>query len=92
MGLDGSPESLAAARWAADDAENALLQAASESEMLVPGSRGLEPAESSFPSCRRPSITDVARSPSSLMTDPGHGPVSQGSPVAASAGRVRRPS
>ncbi|MEU0221257.1 universal stress protein [Streptomyces sp. NPDC006265] len=110
VGLDGSPESLAAARWAADeaekrmltlrllhawpllapeptrvpsevdqnywakrlvhtaqaelqarhpglsivgnlvadDAQNALLQAASESEMLVLGSRGLEPVESYF--------------------------------------------
>lgn len=27
VGLDGSPESLAAARWTADDAENAQLQA-----------------------------------------------------------------
>ncbi|MDC0765359.1 universal stress protein [Streptomyces sp. HD] len=110
VGLDGSPESLAAAHWAADeaqkrklslrllhawpllapeptrvpsevdqnywakrlvhtaqgelqarhpglvvvgslvaeDAQNALLQAASESEMLVLGSRGLEPVESYF--------------------------------------------
>lgn len=110
VGLDGSPESLAAARWAADeaekrkltlrllhawpllapepthvpsevdqnywakrlvhtaqaelqarhpglsivgnlvadDAQKALLQAASESEMLVLGSRGLEPVESYF--------------------------------------------
>ncbi|EKX64046.1 universal stress protein [Streptomyces ipomoeae] len=110
VGLDGSPESLAAARWAADeaekrkltlrllhawpllapepprvpsevdqnywakrlvhtaraelqarhpglsivgnlvaeDAQNALLQAASESEMIVLGSRGLEPVESYF--------------------------------------------
>ncbi|MGW1403909.1 universal stress protein [Streptomyces sp. NPDC002405] len=110
VGLDGSPESLAAARWAADeavrrklalrllhawpllapeptrvpaevdqnywakrlvhtaqaelqarhpglsvvgnlvadDAQHALLQAASESEMLVLGSRGLEPVESYF--------------------------------------------
>ncbi|WP_329259157.1 universal stress protein [Streptomyces pseudovenezuelae] len=110
VGLDGSPESLAAARWAADesekrrltlrllhawpllapepahahsevdqnywakrfvhtakaelqarhsgltvvgslvadDAQNALLQAASESEMLVLGSRGLESVESYF--------------------------------------------
>ncbi|MGW7381738.1 universal stress protein [Streptomyces sp. NPDC054794] len=110
VGLDGSPESLAAARWAADeaekrkltlrllhawpllapeparvpaevdqnywakrlvhtaraelqahhpglpivgnlvaeDAQNALLQAASESEMTVLGSRGLEPVESYF--------------------------------------------
>ncbi|MFI6010053.1 universal stress protein [Streptomyces sp. NPDC051243] len=110
VGLDGSPESLAAARWAADeaekrkltlrllhawpllapeptrvpsevdqnywakrlvhtaraelqarhpglsivgnlvadDAQNALLQAASESEMIVLGSRGLEPFESYF--------------------------------------------
>ena len=110
VGLDGSPESLAAARWAADeaekrkltlrllhawpllapeptrvpsevdqnywakrlvhtaraelqarhpglsivgnlvadDAQNALLQAASESDMLVLGSRGLEPVESYF--------------------------------------------
>ncbi|TPQ15727.1 universal stress protein [Streptomyces sporangiiformans] len=110
VGLDGSPESLAAARWAADEAEkrkltlrllhawpllvpeptrvppevdqnywakrlvhtaraelqtrhpglsvignlvaddvqNALLQAASESEMLVLGSRGLEPVASYF--------------------------------------------
>ncbi|MDW4911236.1 universal stress protein [Streptomyces sp. ADMS] len=110
VGLDGSPESLAAARWAADeaerrkltlrllhawpllvpepahapsevdqnywakrlvhnartelqahhpgltvignlvadDAEDALLQAASESEMLVLGSRGLTPVESYF--------------------------------------------
>ncbi|MGW6544255.1 universal stress protein [Streptomyces massasporeus] len=110
VGLDGSPESLAAARWAADeaekrkltlrllhawpllapeptsvpsevdqnywakrlvhtaqaelqarhpglsivgnlvadDAQSALLQAASESEMLVLGSRGLEPVESYF--------------------------------------------
>lgn len=110
VGLDGSPESLAAARWAADesekrglmlrllhawpllapepahahsevdqnywarrlvhtaraelqarhpgltvvgslvadDARNALLQAASESEMTVLGSRGLEPVESYF--------------------------------------------
>ncbi|MFI7497959.1 universal stress protein [Streptomyces sp. NPDC049687] len=110
VGLDGSPESLAAARWAADEAEKrrltlrllhawpllapeparvrsevdqnywakrlvhtaqaelqahhpnlavvgnlvaddarkALLQAASESEMLVLGSRGLEPVESYF--------------------------------------------
>ncbi|BCM72890.1 MULTISPECIES: universal stress protein [Streptomyces] len=110
VGLDGSPESLAAARWAADeaekrrlslrllhawpllapeptrvpsevdqnygakrlvhtaraeirarhpalpvvadlvadDAQDALLRAASESEMLVLGSRGLEPAESYF--------------------------------------------
>ncbi|MFC7261373.1 universal stress protein [Streptomyces lutosisoli] len=110
VGLDGSPESLAAARWAADeaekrrltlrllhawpllapepahassevdqnywakrlvhtaraelqarhpgltivgslvadDAQTALLQAASESEMLVLGSRGLEPVESYF--------------------------------------------
>ncbi|WP_327341516.1 universal stress protein [Streptomyces europaeiscabiei] len=110
VGLDGSPESLAAARWAADEAEkrrvtlrllhawprlapepahahsevdqnywakrlvhaaraelqarhpgltivgslvaddarNALLQAASESEMIVLGSRGLEPVESYF--------------------------------------------
>ncbi|MEU0112418.1 universal stress protein [Streptomyces bobili] len=110
VGLDGSPESLAAARWAADeaekrrltlrlmhawpllapepahassevdqnywakrlvhtaraelqarhpgltivgslvaeDAQNALLQAASESEMIVLGSRGLEPVASYF--------------------------------------------
>ncbi|MFF7844524.1 universal stress protein [Streptomyces ossamyceticus] len=110
VGLDGSPESLAAARWAAeeaeqrnltlrllhawpllvpeptrvpsevdqnhgarrlvhtaqaelqarhpglsivgnlvaDDAQNALLHAASESDMLVLGSRGLEPVESYF--------------------------------------------
>jgi nucleotide-binding universal stress UspA family protein len=110
VGLDGSPESLAAARWAADeaekrgltlrllhawpllapeptgvpaevdqnywakrlvhtaraelqarhpglsivgnlvaeDAQNALLQAATESEMMVLGSRGLEPVESYF--------------------------------------------
>ncbi|MFF4793853.1 universal stress protein [Streptomyces sp. NPDC001276] len=110
VGLDGSPESLAAARWAADeavrrkltlrllhawpllapeptripaevdqnywakrlvhtaqaelqarhpglsvvgnlvadDAQHALLQAASESEMIVLGSRGLEPVESYF--------------------------------------------
>ncbi|MGV9225643.1 universal stress protein [Streptomyces albogriseolus] len=110
VGLDGSPESLAAARWAADeaekrkltlrlmhawpllapeptrvpsevdqnywakrlvhtaqaelqarhpglsvvgnlvadDAQNALLQAATESEMLVLGSRGLEPVQSYF--------------------------------------------
>ncbi|MFF7795669.1 universal stress protein [Streptomyces sp. NPDC007991] len=110
VGLDGSPESLAAARWAADeaekrkltlrllhawpllapeptrvpsevdqnywakrlvhttwselqarhpglsivgnlvaeDAQNALLQAATESEMIVLGSRGLEPVESYF--------------------------------------------
>ncbi|MFK4106303.1 universal stress protein [Streptomyces sp. NPDC019531] len=110
VGLDGSPESLAAARWAADeaekrkltlrllhawpllapeptsipsevdqnywakrlvrtaqaelqarhpglsvvgnlvadDAQNALLQAASDSEILVLGSRGLEPVESYF--------------------------------------------
>ncbi|MFE1441106.1 universal stress protein [Streptomyces sp. NPDC058739] len=110
VGLDGSPESLAAARWAADeaetrkltlrllhawpllapeptrvpsevdqnywakrlvhtakaelqarhpglsvvgsliadDAQNALLKAASESELLVLGSRGLEPVESYF--------------------------------------------
>ncbi|MCC5478324.1 universal stress protein [Streptomyces barringtoniae] len=110
VGLDGSPESLAAARWAADeagrrkltlrllhawpmlapeparlpaeldqnywakhlvdtvqaelrtghpglaigrnlvadDAQHALLQAASESEMVVLGSRGLEPVESYF--------------------------------------------
>lgn len=110
VGLDGSPESLAAARWAADeaerrkltlrllhawpllvpeptripaemdqnywakrivhnaraelqarhpglsivgnlvsdDAQNALLQAASESEMIVLGSRGLEPVQSYF--------------------------------------------
>ncbi|MGW1848720.1 universal stress protein [Streptomyces sp. NPDC001966] len=33
---------------AADDAQNALLQAASESEMLVLGSRGLEPVASYF--------------------------------------------
>ncbi|MGW3151377.1 universal stress protein [Streptomyces sp. NPDC001177] len=32
----------------ADDAQNALLQAASESEMTVLGSRGLEPVESYF--------------------------------------------
>ncbi|GGY33373.1 universal stress protein [Streptomyces djakartensis] len=32
----------------ADDAQNALLQAATESEMLVLGSRGLEPVESYF--------------------------------------------
>ncbi|MFJ2720188.1 universal stress protein [Streptomyces sp. NPDC087437] len=32
----------------ADDAEHALLQAASESEMIVLGSRGLEPVESYF--------------------------------------------
>src|SRR2546427_308458 len=32
----------------ADDAQNALLQAASESEMLVLGSRGLGPVESYF--------------------------------------------
>jgi nucleotide-binding universal stress UspA family protein len=32
----------------ADDAQNALLQTASESDMLVLGSRGLEPAESYF--------------------------------------------
>ncbi|MGW2896407.1 universal stress protein [Streptomyces sp. NPDC001212] len=32
----------------ADDAQHALLQAASESEMLVLGSRGLEPVESYF--------------------------------------------
>lgn len=32
----------------ADDAQDALLQAASKSEMLVLGSRGLEPSESYF--------------------------------------------
>ncbi|MFE0456761.1 universal stress protein [Streptomyces sp. NPDC058914] len=36
------------AHLVADDAQNALLQAASESEILVLGSRGLEPVESYF--------------------------------------------
>jgi nucleotide-binding universal stress UspA family protein len=148
VGLDGSPESLAAARWAADeaerrnlalrlllawpslvpeptripseidqnywakrivhnaqaelqarhpgltvvgnqvadDAQNALVQAASESEMLVIGSRGLEPVESYF--LGDVSMSVVARAERSVVLvraeTRAHGP----SPASGSAGGV----
>lgn len=146
VGLDGSPESLAAARWAgdqaekrrltlrllhawpllvpepahahsevdqnywakrlvhtaraelqtrhpgltivgslvADDAQDALLQAASESEMIVLGSRGLEPVESYF--LGDVSMSVVARAERPVVLVRAETPV-EGTPP-ASAGRV----
>lgn len=147
VGLDGSPESLAAARWAADeaekrkltlrllhawpllapeptrvpaevdqnywakrlvhtaqaelqarhpglsivgnlvadDAQNALLQAAAEAEMLVLGSRGLEPVESYFLGDVSMPVVARAKRPVVLVRARTDG---EGAAAPASAGRV----
>ncbi|MGW2515691.1 universal stress protein [Streptomyces sp. NPDC001617] len=68
----------------ADDAQNALLQAASESEMIVLGSRGLEPIESYF--LGDVSMPVVARAQRPVVLVRAETPVAGAHP--APAGRV----
>ncbi|MFF4656095.1 universal stress protein [Streptomyces sp. NPDC001381] len=82
----GHPGLTVVGNLVADDAQNALLQAASESEMLVLGSRGLTPWESYF--LGDISMPVVARSERPVVLVRARQPGEPGRPAPTAAGGV----